>query len=73
MSFFLKSQIHTQHNLPNQGNKADYMKPTGFPLLIQGVKTNTRDPDAHVLFFDTEALIGELIWLCIIYLILLGI
>ncbi|BFZ12794.1 hypothetical protein BsWGS_15835 [Bradybaena similaris] len=56
-----KLNIHTQHNLPNQGNKADYMKPTGFPLLIQGVKTNTRDPDAHVLFFDTEALIVHLL------------
>ena len=42
-----------------QGPKAEFIKPTGFPLLVQGVRTNTKDPDAHVLFFDTESLIGK--------------
>ncbi|CAL1530657.1 unnamed protein product [Lymnaea stagnalis] len=50
-----------QANQNAQGHKSDLMKPTGFPLLIQGVKTNIRDPDAHVLFFDTEALIVHLL------------
>ncbi|KAK7474852.1 hypothetical protein BaRGS_00033924 [Batillaria attramentaria] len=44
-----------------QGPKVEFIKPTGFPLLLQGVRTNTKDPDAHVLFFDTEALIVQLL------------
>ncbi|XP_055890767.1 WD repeat-containing protein 7-like isoform X11 [Biomphalaria glabrata] len=56
-----KLNITAQPNQNSQGNKVEFMKPTGFPLLIQGVKTNTRDPDAHVLFFDTEALIVHLL------------
>uniref|UniRef100_A0A0B7AN27 WD repeat-containing protein 7 n=1 Tax=Arion vulgaris TaxID=1028688 RepID=A0A0B7AN27_9EUPU len=56
-----KLNIQAQPNQPSQGIKSDFMKPTGFPLLIQGVKTNTRDPDAHVLFYDTEALIVHLL------------
>ncbi|KAH9504952.1 WD repeat-containing protein 7, partial [Bulinus truncatus] len=56
-----KLNITAQPNQNSQGNKIEFMKPTGFPLLIQGVKTNTRDPDAHVLFFDTEALIVHLL------------
>ena len=47
-----------------QGPKAEFIKPTGFPLLVQGVRTNTKDPDAHVLFFDTESLIGEFGFFC---------
>jgi hypothetical protein len=29
------------------------------PLMVQGLRTNSRDPDAHVVYFDTEALIGN--------------
>ncbi|GAB6019254.1 Rabconnectin-3B, isoform A [Chamberlinius hualienensis] len=31
------------------------------PLLIQGLKTNPKDYDSHVLFFDIEALIVQLL------------
>lgn len=31
------------------------------PIIIQGLKTNNNDPDAHLLFFDVEALIVQLI------------
>lgn len=27
--------------------------------MIQGLKTNPKDQDSHVLFFDVEALIGK--------------
>ena len=29
------------------------------PLMIQGLRTNPKDQDSHVLFFDVEALIGN--------------
>lgn len=28
------------------------------PLMIQGLRTNVKDSDSHVVYFDTEALIG---------------
>lgn len=28
------------------------------PLMIQGLRTNPKDQDSHVLFFDVESLIG---------------
>ncbi|XP_041377022.1 WD repeat-containing protein 7-like isoform X4 [Gigantopelta aegis] len=55
-----KLQQHQQQQQA-QGRKSDLIKPTGFPLHIQGVRTNIRDPDAHVLFFDTEAMIVQLL------------
>ncbi|KAK6177982.1 hypothetical protein SNE40_012831 [Patella caerulea] len=56
-----KLQSHQNQQQLSQGPKADYVKPTGFPMLIQGVRTNTHDPDAHVVFFDTESLIVQLL------------
>jgi hypothetical protein len=35
------------------------MKPLAYPMIIQGMRTNSNDPDAHVILFDTEALIGK--------------
>jgi len=29
------------------------------PFMVQGLRTNTYDPDSHVVYFDTEALIGK--------------
>ena len=29
------------------------------PMLIQGIKANTKDADSHVVFFDTEAMISK--------------
>lgn len=31
------------------------------PLVVQGVKSSLADPDVHVLLFDTEALIVQLL------------
>lgn len=31
------------------------------PLVVQGLRTNDTDPEAHVLFFDVEALIVQLL------------
>lgn len=28
------------------------------PLMIQGLRTNPKDPESHILCFDIEALIG---------------
>lgn len=55
----LQQSVGNQASL--QGPKVEFIKPAGFPLLLQGVRTNTKDSDAHVLFFDTEALIVQLL------------
>ena len=34
-------------------------KPRAYSLMVQGLRTSPADPDAHVLFFDIESLIGE--------------
>ncbi|KAJ8302878.1 hypothetical protein KUTeg_019274 [Tegillarca granosa] len=39
--------------------RPDLIKPQAYPMYIQGIRTNTRDPDAHIIFFDTESLIDE--------------
>lgn len=31
------------------------------PLIIQGLRTNPKDPESHILFFDVESLIIELL------------
>ncbi|KAL8590241.1 hypothetical protein ACOMHN_006358 [Nucella lapillus] len=56
-----KLQQSSSQQVTAQGPKAEFIKPSAFPLLIQGVRTNTTDPDAHVLFFDTESLIVQLL------------
>ncbi|XP_076449576.1 WD repeat-containing protein 7-like isoform X2 [Babylonia areolata] len=56
-----KLQQSSSQQVAAQGPKAEFIKPSAFPLLIQGVRTNTTDPDAHVLFFDTESLIVQLL------------
>lgn len=33
-------------------------KTRAFPLMIQGLRTNPKDPESHILCFDVEALIG---------------
>ncbi|XP_064640034.1 WD repeat-containing protein 7-like isoform X4 [Lineus longissimus] len=38
-----------------------HMKPLAYPMMIQGMRTNSNDPDAHVILFDTEALIVQLL------------
>lgn len=33
-------------------------KGRAMPLMIQGLRTNPKDPESHILCFDIEALIG---------------
>ena len=49
-------------NQQTSGAKLDLSRPHDYPMYIEGIRTNIKDPDAHVIFFDTEALIGEYIW-----------
>uniref|UniRef100_A0A0K8T9A7 WD repeat-containing protein 7 n=1 Tax=Lygus hesperus TaxID=30085 RepID=A0A0K8T9A7_LYGHE len=44
----------------NQHDDGDHQKPRAFPLMIQGLRTNPKDPESHILCFDIEALIGIL-------------
>lgn len=46
----------TQHATVVDGTES--RKTHASPLMIQGLKTNPKDHDSHVLYFDIEALIG---------------
>ncbi|KAH3775334.1 hypothetical protein DPMN_176735, partial [Dreissena polymorpha] len=48
-------------NQPSSGAKVDLSSPQDYPMYIEGIRTNTLDPEAHVIFFDTEALIVQLL------------
>lgn len=48
-------QLHGGHG-NDHGNQ---IKTKGAPLMIQGFRSNPKDPESHILFFDIEALIGE--------------
>ena len=37
----------------------DFQSTKGTSMMIQGLKANPKDADAHILFFDIEALIGK--------------
>lgn len=39
------------------------IKAKGTPLMIQGFRSNPKDPESHILFFDIEALIGSIFFL----------
>ncbi|KAK9511220.1 hypothetical protein O3M35_005820 [Rhynocoris fuscipes] len=45
----------------NHQDGSDQQKPRAFPLMIQGLRTNPKDPESHILCFDIEALIVELL------------
>ncbi|XP_014275232.1 WD repeat-containing protein 7 isoform X2 [Halyomorpha halys] len=45
----------------NHHDGGDQPKPRAFPLMIQGLRTNPKDPESHILCFDIEALIVELL------------
>ena len=47
-----------QNSLGSQGQNGPD-KPRAYSLMVQGLRTSPADPDAHVLFFDIESLIGE--------------
>uniref|UniRef100_A0A1B0FNG5 WD repeat-containing protein 7 n=1 Tax=Glossina morsitans morsitans TaxID=37546 RepID=A0A1B0FNG5_GLOMM len=44
----------------HQGNFDFLMKHRSNPLVIQGLRTNPKDAESHILFFDIEGLIFEL-------------
>jgi hypothetical protein len=48
-------QLHGGHG-SDHGNQ---IKAKGSPLMIQGFRSNPKDPESHILFFDIEALIGN--------------
>lgn len=51
-------QLHGGHG-NEHGNQ---IKARGAPLMIQGFRSNPKDPESHILFFDIEALIGTRIF-----------
>ncbi|KAG1680482.1 WD repeat-containing protein 7 [Nymphon striatum] len=55
--------LHNLQNLSNQQNmgSSDAQKSRAHPLMIQGLRTNPKDQESHVLFFDIEALIVQLL------------
>ncbi|XP_053989982.1 WD repeat-containing protein 7 isoform X11 [Hylaeus volcanicus] len=50
-------QLHGGHG-PDHGSQ---IKAKGAPLMIQGFRSNPKDPESHILFFDIEALIVQLL------------
>lgn len=51
---------HLQHPSSQQHmGTTDAQKSRAHPLMIQGLRTNPKDQESHVLFFDVEALIGK--------------
>ncbi|XP_066603876.1 WD repeat-containing protein 7 isoform X2 [Prorops nasuta] len=50
-------QLHGGHGT-DHGNQ---IKAKGSPLMIQGFRSNPKDPESHILFFDIEALIVQLL------------
>ncbi|XP_052817918.1 WD repeat-containing protein 7-like isoform X2 [Mya arenaria] len=48
-------------NQQTAGAKLDLSHPQEYPMYIEGIKTNMLDPEGHVLFFDVEALIVQLL------------
>ncbi|XP_064472350.1 WD repeat-containing protein 7-like isoform X2 [Ornithodoros turicata] len=53
---------HHHHNQQHQNHDStDVSRSRAHPLIIQGLRTNPVDQDSHVLFFDIEALIVQLL------------
>lgn len=56
----LQIQSGTSHQAST--HRSDFLKQQTYPMFIQGIRANLKDPDIHILFFDTESLIGQLEW-----------
>lgn len=54
----LQIQSGTSHQAST--HRSDFLKQQTYPMFIQGIRANLKDPDIHILFFDTESLIGQL-------------
>lgn len=58
-------QLHQPHH-PSPQNVVDgseIQRSRAQPLIIQGLRTNPKDQESHVLFFDIEALVGKFFFL----------
>lgn len=55
-------QLQQFHHATNQDG-SDQQKSRSLPLMIQGLRTNPKDPESHILVFDIEALIGMVLFL----------
>ncbi|XP_022909128.1 WD repeat-containing protein 7 isoform X2 [Onthophagus taurus] len=55
--------LHQLQQLGAHANNDDphMQRSQNSPLSIQGLRTNPKDPESHILFFDIEALIVELL------------
>nr|CAD7396009.1 unnamed protein product [Timema poppensis] len=52
----LQQLHHSEHH-----DGSDQQKTGAFPLMIQGLRTNPKDPESHILVFDIEGLIVQLL------------
>lgn len=55
----LQIQSGTSHQAST--HRSDFLKQQTYPMFIQGIRANLKDPDIHILFFDTESLIVQLL------------
>ena len=62
-------QLHGGHG-NDHGNQ---IKAKGAPLMIQGFRSNPKDPESHILFFDIEGLIGKKLTVIYIFFMFTGI
>uniref|UniRef100_A0A6B0VHG6 Putative repeat-containing protein 7 n=1 Tax=Ixodes ricinus TaxID=34613 RepID=A0A6B0VHG6_IXORI len=54
-------KLHHQHGMGHDVGDSAHARARTHPLMIQGLRTNPVDQDSHVLFFDIEALIVQLL------------
>lgn len=52
-------QPHAHHQPQNAVDSSEIQRSRAQPLIIQGLRTNSKDQESHVLFFDIEALVGK--------------
>ncbi|XP_054707757.1 WD repeat-containing protein 7-like [Uloborus diversus] len=54
-------QPHSHESSQHTGDGSEMQRSRAQPLIIQGLRTNPKDQDSHVLFFDIEALVVQLL------------
>lgn len=54
-----KFQVQAGTSQQISSHRSDFLKQQTYPLFVQGIRANLKDPDIHILFFDTESLIGK--------------
>ncbi|XP_050439135.1 WD repeat-containing protein 7 isoform X2 [Adelges cooleyi] len=53
-------QLQQMHQNSN-ADCIDHSKTRAYPLMVQGLRTNPNDPECHILCFDIEALVVQLL------------